>query len=730
MKFPHGITRLGRTKARLFARRDALARVSVPGLVLLACALASTLALAADTPPYVAGYERMKHSPVEAGEILLSELSCLACHRDGSKLPQTLVFKPGPNLGAVGDRLRAQYVREFLLQPATTKPGTTMPDLLSGQPLARRAELADDLTHFLMQLRGAPSESKPLAGAQETGRDLYHSVGCVACHSAAPLTRLAEKYGSGQLAHFLVSPLEARPAGRMPDLHLTAQEAADIAAFIAPEAPAGKAPFAIDPAKAGRGAQVFTSLGCVSCHGGAGEGKPLADLNNLAAGCLSGKPAPSAPFYPLSAAQRTALQSALQGRAERPPPDDPKRMARHHLLQRNCFACHARDGLGGPPQEIAEHFTSTRDDLGDLGRLPPPLDGVGRKLQPAALENILRGEQRVRDYMRVRMPNFGPEFAEHLAPLFARADLDPNETPTVAKREPNKVGRNEAGRRIVGTHGYSCIACHSLYGHASLGIGAYDLAEMPKRLRPEWMRDFLLQPAAYPTGSRMPAFWPGGKPMNTKLDGDAERQIDSIRVYLSEVDQSLPPEGFLDQAASELKPKDRPIVFRTFIEGAGAHAIAVGFPQGVNVAFDALNVRWALAWRGRFLDADGTWHQRAAKNEKPLGENLVSLEGAGALRLVGQNGAAPEFRGYRLDASGVPTFLYDLGALHIEDRIVASTGPGMRRTLRVSGQTNEAVEFYAQPSDRLKLEVADTTSFPTALRFTRGCAEIVQEISW
>ncbi len=729
MSFSPGARAHGHAGACPRGRRDALPRAPIFLLTVVASLFAS-IACAATVAPHVAGYDRVKQSPAEAGEVLLSELSCLACHSDGSKLPPALAWKPGPNIGAVGDRLRAEYVREFLANPAATKPGTTMPDLLAGQPAERRAELADDLTHFLMQLRGAPAESPALAGDGAKGRALYHSVGCVACHTTVPLVRLADKYAPGQLAHFLENPLEARPAGRMPDLHLTAQEAADIAVFLAPEPPVINTAFALDPAKAGRGAQAFTSLGCVSCHGGGGSGQALADLKNRDAGCLAEKPVAGVPHYPLSTEQRAALQTALQARVEKPRDDDAKMLARHHLLQRNCFACHSRDGLGGPTREIAEHFTSTRDDLGDLGRLPPPLDGVGRKLQPAALENILRGEQRVRDYMRVRMPDFGPELAEYLAPLFTRADLDPNEKPTIAKREPNKVGRNEAGRLIVGIHGYSCIACHSLHGHPSLGIGAYDLAEMPKRLRPEWMRDFLLDPAAYPTGTRMPAFWPGGKPMNAKLGGDAERQIDSIRVYLAEVDQSLPPEGFLDKTASELKPKDRPIVFRTFIEGAGAHAVAVGFPQGVNVAFDALNVRWALAWRGRFLDADGTWHQRVAKVEQPLGDHLIKLDGVGALRLVGQNEAAPVFRGYRLDAEGVPTFLYDLGALRIEDRIAASTGPGLRRTLRVTGQTNEAVEFHAQPPDGVKVQMAKVSAFPAPLRFNGGVAEIAEEISW
>ena len=400
------------------------------------------------------------------------------------------------------------------------------------------------------------------------------------------------------------------------------------------------------------------------------------------------------------------------------------------MLQRNCFACHVRDGIGGPSPQIAEFFTSTRDDLGDLGRLPPPLDAVGRKLVPEAFATILRGQNLVRTYMRVRMPDFGPELAEHLGPLFGQADADPNETPALAKSDPNKVGRNEAGRQLVGTAGYSCIACHDLHGHKSLGIGAYDLAEMPKRLRPEWMRDFLLNPAAFPTGTRMPAFWPKGKPMNPKISGDAQRQIDSVRVYLTEVDQSLPPEGFIDHAAFELKPKDRPLIFRTFVEGVGTHAIAVGFPQGINVAFDARLARWGIGWRGRFLDADGTWNQRVAKIEKPLGEAVVPLEKIGTLTIDGSADAKLVYRGYRVGADGSPTFLYDLGALHIEDNIAPNTGNGLQRRLRVTGQTKEQVQFRTEPPAGLSVRVAQQAQPSVTLQFKQGTAELVEEITW
>ncbi len=691
----------------------------------LACAavLTTSAALAADAPPFVAGYELLPPQSAEAGEVLLSELSCLACHRDESKLPPALAWKPGPLLGDVGDRLRAEYIQEFLTNPAATKPGTTMPHVLAGQP----AETVENLTHFLLQMRGTKAAGAPAAGDAAKGRGHFENIGCIACHAKVPLVRLAEKYAPGQLARFLQHPLETRPGARMPDFHLDAEQAADLAAFLAPEPPATKARFSADPAKAALGAQAFQTLGCISCHGGGGNAKPLAVLN-AQTGCLAEASKPGVPHYTLSQNQRAAIRAALLARQQTPA--DEKLLARRLMLQRNCFACHARENLGGPAPGIAAHFTSTRDDLGEQGSKPPPLDGAGRKLHEPALARILRGQDPVRTYMQVKMPDFGPELSEHLSPLLARIDADPNEEPATAKANPNQVGRNEAGREIVGTKGYACITCHSLHGHPSLGIGAYDMAEMPKRLRPEWMRDFLLNPGAFPTGTRMPAFWPGGKPSNPKLGGNADRQIDSIRVYLSEVDQSLPPEGFHDPAASELKPKDRPIIFRTFMESAGMQAVAVGFPQGVSVAFDAWQVRWALAWRGRFLDADGTWHQRVAKIEKPLGEHRVSLENAGTLVVSGAHETKPKYRGYRVAADGTPTFLYDLGALRIEDRIAPATGPGLRRTLRVTGQTTERVEFRAAPPAGLSVQVAGQAQFPIPLKFTKGAAEIVEDISW
>lgn len=182
------------------------------------------------------------------------------------------------------------------------------------------------------------------------------------------------------------------------------------------------------------------------------------------------------------------------------PKTEPKDEVRRIMLQRNCFACHERDGISGPQPDVGIHFTSTKDDLGDLGRLPPPLDGVGRKFLGSALGSILRGKDPVRGYMRVKMPGFGDDLANELGKLLGKVDADKSEKPYVRIKDAAHAGASDWGREIVGIKGYACIICHEINGQPSLGIGAYDLAQMPKRLRPEWMRDFLMNPAGFPTG--------------------------------------------------------------------------------------------------------------------------------------------------------------------------------------------------------------------------------------
>jgi hypothetical protein len=63
---------------------------------------------------------------------------------------------------------------------------------------------------------------------------------------------------------------------------------------------------------------------------------------------------------------------------------------------------------------------------------------------------------------------------------------------------------------------------------------APDLRMAVDRLQPEWILDWLINPARIQPGTRMPQFWPNypASPFPMWYDGDAERQIRAVRDYI------------------------------------------------------------------------------------------------------------------------------------------------------------------------------------------------------
>jgi len=264
--------------------------------------------------------------------------------------------------------------------------------------------------------------------------------------------------------------------------------------------------------------------------------------------------------------------------------------------------------------------------------------------------------------------------------------------PTPRDGEENQVGRNKYGRELMGVKGLNCISCHQLGGNKSLGIQAMDLAHSPGRLRPEWFRDYLISPASFRPGTRMPSFWPEGKAVSKISGRNTPRQIDSIWVYLNELEQTRLPEGLEKKGSFVLKPGKRPIVFRTFMEGAGTHAIAIGFPQGIHAAFNSEQVGWSLLWRGKFLNAESTWDDRFTPLAPPLGESVVTLQTGPAVALLKNlEQSWPtdglKMRGYRLSKDGIPTLLYSQGTTKITDTLTPR-GKGLRRQMEFTGAKN------------------------------------------
>lgn len=579
---------------RLAPHRKSPPRLAAPGWCLLAAAWlsAAPVGAAAPRPPVFPALD-LGWENFDPGERLLAELHCAACHAPEPAVAARLQTPPAPDLRHVGARVRPEFLRVWLADPLAAKPGTTMPDVLAGLAAPARAAAVEELTHYLVSLAPeSPADNPPPGGplAVQQGRVLYHQIGCVSCHApfepvaavfpehvgaptdpdalrytlnrlqqtSPPLPDLAAKYRPGALADFLADPLRARPAGRMPSLNLTAAEAAALAAYLtrvtaATNAPAASAPdrFTPDPVKVRRGRERFAELGCAACHDlgealSAGVTKPnapaLAALDpDRPTGCLAPEPGPRAPRYLLSAEQRAALRATLRGRERLCRPPEPAERVTHTLVALNCTACHSRNGLGGPPPSRADYFTSLSEaDLGDEGRLPPHLSGVGGKLRADWLGQVLTNRATVRPYLAVRMPQYGPANVGELAALLRAADAP-------APAPPETAGDAAAGRQLVGVGGYGCIQCHRWGVYEALGSSVMDLTHMARRLEWPWFHAYLLDPAGLRPGTRMPAFWPEGRAtVPGVLEGDTERQIAAIWAYLKQGLDAEPPPGLLE----------------------------------------------------------------------------------------------------------------------------------------------------------------------------------------
>ncbi|QDT32372.1 Cytochrome c [Thalassoglobus polymorphus] len=732
---------------------------------------------------FIAAFDRFgKHDEIDEAltrELLITELSCTACHQSDE---EALVAKGGPNLEGAGTRLSAEWLHDYLINPQGVKPGTTMPDVLHGLSDAEKEKVAVALTAFLSTQQSPFPQLKAtglipvthefwLKGSVEEGGKLYHSVGCVACHApdsdfetagstSSALDRLIEqldpeelkelglsgaartvnsiphgdlnkKYTLLSLSHFLHNPDRDRPSGRMPNLKLLPSEAADIAAYLLRSQKKSAASIvpSQDAQLIAEGKKYFMELRCVNCHNIKGiesnpAKTPLANLNLKSEQSCFTNSTMKQPAYVLSEEQITKLVADSDK-------SESQATASHHdlrMLQLNCFACHERDTLGGVGRKRQQYFeTVGHVDIGDEGRLPPSLTHVGKKLTPSWFARVLDGKGDIRPHMTIRMPIFSKALTRQLPKQIAIAD----EVNAASEKEVfgDLANLAQPGRQLLNT---GCIQCHPLRGESLASVVGTDLNGVHNRVRPAWFKEFLRNPIDLKQRTRMPTFFPNGVSSNPDiLAGDVDQQIAAIWAYLKENGKHPLPEKILEARSKsfELVPTDKPIVLRTFMGKAGMHAIAVGFPEKIHFAFDAETCQLVEAWKGRFLDAHGTWFDRFTPLAEPLGTNRIdfhnslsygnSKPGGGSTDVLQHFGKLikKDFVGYQLDQAGIPTFRYKMGGYLIEERIVPAKSGELHRQFVIKSSAEETtvetskVVFLFKLLTGKKIEKVDDKTF-------------------
>lgn len=456
--------------------------------------------------------------------------------------------------------------------------------------------------------------------------------------------------------------------------------------------------FVMDPVRAERGERAFSRLGCASCHAGVvdpAEVKAIAapsleQLNGVRPGVL----------ICLRAGRRyqfdqdtvgLLLSAFVDSESVASDAADPSRAVERFFVRRNCYGCHRRDGVGGVHPSLMSLFTGDEDaELGDQGRFPPTLSGVGRKFRPSVLLAALQGDEQVRPYLHTRMPKMGESNVERLAERLKAADL-PLSSLGHGDEETDGDYLCEAkdidhGRRLAGDRGgLGCVQCHGFLGTQSLGVRAVDMGEMHRRLRYEWFADLLKDPGSVDMASRMASFWVDGEsPIQDIADGNIDQQIQALWCWLSDREVMAPPPG-LDTGpwAFEVDPSAEQRLVSVFMKDVSPNVLCIGSPSGLHMAFDVKNSRLAKVWRGRFLNAMGTWQGRAGALESPGSKDVVDLlDGFAVAPVKRLNSMWPEAQtatnpgglttrslGRTVHPDGAVTMRYTVGALEIAETL-------------------------------------------------------------
>ena len=637
-------------------------------------------------PPRFFSHET-ERAPEVDGRELFEELGCSNCHLSESL---SITRWQGPVLSGLGGRVKPAWIRHWLDAPESFRPWASMPTMLSA---TERGHVAA----FLASL-GAESIAEPDFGEHHSrrGRTNFQSLGCTACHtSELSLVGLGSKMTVGRLQDFLRDPLRIAPAGRMPSFHLSADEALDLAAFLALSTNESfELPIASGDVDQGR--KLVQTAGCLACH--SLEGVPSAhvapELTSLRSkhGCLGDSPATRIPRYRLNESQREALRDFIDSYQRAPDTvAAPIFDLRRRLQQLRCHGCHEIDG---------------QPATGVVAETAPPLTDVGRKLKASWIERVISSEQITLDWQQLRMPSYGSSHAAWLASTFAKsAGVDPQEAPPTVR-----AGDREKGHDMLGVDaersGMGCIGCHGWGEFPSLGENGPNLAEAGRRLRPHWFERWMRQPARILEGTSMPSYF-----ADSRNPENALAVANLWAAFQSAADLPLPFGFQLTDASvggeTRPVPVDRAVVIRWDMPEASPAAIAVGLPGGVSYCFDAGESRLRYVWRGGFVDMARTLLSKKNR-ETNLTEtaeiigDIFFREGPAPIR-TGDRERIPQkrFRGYRL-VDTLPEFHYQLDGVDVYELIAPMEG-GIVRHFRIA-EVSQPMWFVPSLAEGVRIQ--------------------------
>src|SRR5690242_10770016 len=485
--------------------------------------------------------ELQKADQLRTGRELFLEFRCAKCHAGPapeSALPELAM--DAPSFEGIGSRRNFDWLARWIADPKSLRPTAHMPKLLRGAKAVEDAEAAATFLASLKSGTPAPETRDAKTEIIAAGKKLFETLHCIACHNTPAtteddaqkisFTHVREKFASGALVAFLQKPEQHYAWIRMPNFKLTADEAAQLAAFAESAADKPKEVSApTDAAIIERGRKLIQTTGCLNCHVSKIENQFKAEA--LAAltpekwqqGCLAENAAgeSKAPQFGFSGDERAALRAFLATDHASLARHVPAEFAARQTRRLRCAECHGK----------YEGF--------------PPFEILGGKLKPEWMRAFIGGtvDYKPRPWIEARMPAFANYAAELAVGLAEQHGLPPQTPPEPPfDQEAAKIGR----KLVSASGGFFCVSCHAVGSFAAQQVfesNGLNLAYTGARLQKNYYHRWVRGPLRVEPATKMPVYFDteGRSPLTDYYDGDADKQIEAIWQYIRAGEKIEPP---------------------------------------------------------------------------------------------------------------------------------------------------------------------------------------------
>jgi cytochrome c2 len=512
------------------------------------------------------------------GDFIFEQVGCTACHRYSEDAERGFA----PNLARIGQKVSYGYLVEWIMNPKSKEPLTRMPGFRLDEEKASfiAAYLihktgADTLTEALPDVRWL--EDKELSQAGEV---LVKRYGCFGCHEmkgmdgsgkiGTELSAIGSKpvslfdfgllekniLGGAGLRHFTENVGKARqlwfraklhdprqfdegkykkPEDRlkMPDFGLQEEEIESLVVLLTglreeklPETYVAR--LTEKDRAIVEGKRLMGKYNCIGCH--------QLDIDRLR---LAGD---------IEAAGMIKLEED-DGIYFQLWEDNEKlgQRAGDMVFIDNQQIVESKKAAGGDiAPEIIEYHVENEGLVPEEATVfaPPLLYGEGKKVQPEWLFEFLKEPFDLRPWLDIKMPTFSlpDDEAISIARFFAEVENEAypfeyiieTKNEYLEAKEAMLPGYLFAAKRLFESKDVNCILCHVKGEKMPEGDKtgwAPDLLLAKWRLKPGWIKRWLLDPQVIQPGTKMPKFFREGE-FQDYIPGSPEEQAEVMKDYL------------------------------------------------------------------------------------------------------------------------------------------------------------------------------------------------------